>query len=627
MVPALLSILFGFFRGSDPVPVAAEPLPHAWEASESPLPLIPKPKHASLDFGKPVEVTNLFIFPVGRVRYWDLFKETVARRFVVTPPAKGAKPLSVDGGVSKLTMRPGGYTIKISGKRVSVLGEEDEGLRNGMYRLGRLVFAKGGKLWLPTGSMEDEPSVDFRGVQLFVGPEARHFQRRLWDRVLLPLGLNNVVLQCERTAWASTPIGASMEPMAKEELAGLFNDYRKRGIEPIPLIQSFGHMEWFFAGGKRLDLAVNQSEPYTIDPRKPGTKVALNALWDEAIALLQPKSVHFGCDEVDMNGMKPHDPALTTRLWQAQLPMLGEIAKRHGVKMMIWGDEALAPGEAPDATSGDDKENARLRRAAIPSGTIIADWHYKADPGPELFYPTLQLWRREGFTPIASTWYLPDNVRAFSLAATFEHAGTLQTTWAGYSSSEAAMVQNPEQFAAFVLSADYAWSGRDELPADLGYDPAAIFREMYYGAPAPVKGVSGASLTWDHDTQVAQVGPFRFRVGTPLTSATDNVLLLNKPATVHRALFAIDCLTVGKEGEPVAEILLTLSNGKRVTKTLKYGVDVRASGDRRMLPGSERSGGRSAVSLGLPESFKLMSITIRPLTSQVEAHVRGITLL
>lgn len=605
----------------------------AASAPDESLPiLIPKPKKATLDFDHPVELTGVYRFPAGRVRYWNDFLAAVARRFEAPP--KGTKPVKVDGGASKLELQPGGYTIDVAAGSISVLGQEDEGLKYGMLRLAQLVFARNGRLWLPSGRLTDEPQIAWRGVHLFVGPEARPFQRKLWERVLLPLGMNKVVLQCERTEWKSTPLDPSTHPMSRQEMAHLFEDYRGMDVEPIPLIQSFGHMEWFFDGKRRLDLAQNPSVPYAVDPRKPGTRTALNALWDEAIDLLKPKTIHFGCDEVDMLGVEPHDPALTTELWGQQLPFLGTIAKRHGVSMMIWGDKALAPGEAPDAALGDTQGDAEKRRAAIPQGTTIADWHYKADPRPEAFYPTLQLWKREGFRPIGAAWYRPENIRGVDLAAYLERVGTLQTTWAGYESSERAMVENLNQFSAMVLAADYSWSGRQEPLSELGYEPGEVFRKMYFGHPSPVRSSPGAAFTPPGPSHAARIGSVNFSLGNPI--AMRSVLVAGQadaPTEIGIPLgqprksltLALDTARATTEGEEVAILEGTLANGQKVRKRLVYGHHVRAQSDTAIVPYAERAAGICAVPFELEAGQRIVRLTIRVTSRTAGLRLYGLT--
>ena len=474
--------------------LAASPLAEARLPDESRPLLVPKPQIDHLNYGSPVEITGAWSLPIGQFDHFPEFKAALARRFAI--PAVGAKTkrVPIDGGVSKLGFNPGGYRITIEGKgTVSVVGEEDTGLRNAVERLAQIAFAKDGKLYLPTGWLYDNPKVKWRGVHLFGGPNARPFQKALWTRVLRPLGFDHVVLQCERTVWDATPGIATPITMTKAQLGGLFDLYRNLGVDATPLIQSFGHMEWLFANGKNLDVAMNPDVPYAIDPRKPESKRLMGAIWDEAIALARPKSVHFGLDEVAMRGWTGGDVFLTDT-WKLQLAFLGGLARKHDVEPMLWGDQALYGKEAPDAALAGTAEDAQKRRDAIPKGSYITDWHYKADPRPETFLSVLQLWKDAGMRPIASAWYRPDNIRGFALAAGLLDAGFLQTTWAGYESSEKAMLENPRQFSAMVLAADYAWSGRKEKPEELPYDPQEVFRKLYFGRPSPLTPIPGVAL-------------------------------------------------------------------------------------------------------------------------------------
>jgi hypothetical protein len=607
-------------------------IPDAEGADETPQPLIPRPKTVRLDPAKAVEITGAYRFPIGRVRFWDIFQRSLANRFIMPPADPKGKPLTFDAGVSKLERRPGGYEITIRPDgRVSVLGEEDEGLRNGLRRLAALAFVRKGRLWLPTGVLNDEPVVEWRGVHLFVGPEAPAFHAKLWDRVLLPLGFNQAVLQCERTQWKNTPLDPSVDPMRTEDLARLFDAYRQNGIQPIPLIQSLGHMEWFFAGGKRLDLAVNRDVPYTLDLRKPEAVEALHSLWKEAAELLRPKVMHFGADEIDMRGFPTPSEPVATEIWIQAMPELKKIAQAHEARMMIWGDQALAPGEAPDATLAPSKEAATLRRSAIPRSTWIGDWHYKDDPRTETFYPSLQVWKRDNLRPIATGWYRPNNIRGLALAADLERVGYLQTTWAGYQSSEANMLRNLDQFSAMVLAGDYTWSARQEAVDKLGYDPSDVFRRLYFGRRSPIQAVPGNALGDGEAFKVGNLG-FRKIVPTGLSSAltaegavAPGEIEIPLTESAARVSLALEATVEAPDDEMVAELIAEFASGAPVRIPIRYGRHLRTPNDLRMVPYAIREGALLGTVLEFGKRGDLRRLRLRSVGAHGGLRLHGAT--
>ncbi len=608
-------------EGNDPV---------AYQVPEVHPSLIPLPRKVALDWDHPLELTGSWAFPAGRFGFFGEFEAALERRFEMP---KGGTPVSIDGGVSKLGLTPGAFRVTIRPTGISVVGEKDEGFRYGLQRIASLAFVRGGKLYLPTGTISDEPLSTFRGVHLFVGPRALEFQKKLVERVLMPLGFNKVVLQCERAAWKSTPGIETSETMSLEDLAKLFKTYRDFDLEPIPLIESFGHDGWLFANGKNLDVAMDPKDPYALDPRKPRTKDLLDHLWDEAIDLLHPETIHFGLDEVDLRGF-PADSTLKTALWKAQLGTLSAIAKRHDVKMMLWGDQLLGPQEAPDAAFGDTSGDAADRRSAVPSGALIADWHYLADPNPSRFAPSLRLFSNNGLTPIASTWYRPENIRGFDLAAIAGGFGTLQTTWAGYTSSEDAMIANLNQFTALVLSADYGWSGRQDDLKDLDYDPAEVFRKLYFGRPQAIAAAEGKTFSVGK-TRSLRIGSVDFQVGDPIQFLSNSVsgpdkapLQADLPLAVagKHIAFAMSALLPSDDGEKVGEIEIVLANGKRILQPLVYGHQVRAGSDSKACLFADRLTGISSVLVDLgATAVEIKSVQLRQIDRYSGLQIAGIT--
>lgn len=642
--PALLDLEWKFDPKPQPVlqplraTLTAQPVKDALLPDESRPVLIPKPKEDSLDWDSPMELTGAFTFPAGVFDHLDEFRAALARRFVMPEVTARTPKVAIDAGISKLGYVPGGYRITIRPASISVLGEEDDGLRLGLERLARLAFIKDGKLMLPTGYLADQPQNAWRGVHLFVGPKALPFQERLWTRVLRPLGFNKVVLQCERTAWDATPGIETPITMSKENLVRLFTMYRDMGVDPIPLIESYGHMEWLFENGQNLDLAFNPATPYAVDPRKPAVATLLSKLWDEVIATLRPDTIHFGLDEVTMLGFNG-DPALSTRLWATQLNLLGGIARSHDVQMMLWGDEALAPTEAPDATNGDDKDNAAARRAAIPKGSLIGDWHYLDDADYRSYTKNLQLWKDNGLVPIASTWYKPNNIHGFDVDAGLLGVGTLQTTWCGYDSNEQGMLAAMPQFSAMVLAADYGWSGRNDDASQLGYDPAEVFRQMYFDPPSPLTAQPGVDLlpSSSHPEAAFTVGNVKYDAGFELTMGSDlapvagaaSDLDLTVAGKGRELAIAMQTLAPGEDGDPVADLTIELANGSKVHRQLKYGEEVRAAADRKPLSIAARNDlGMCSMRIDFgstPQTVR--SVSIKPLNTYTGLKVLGLEII
>lgn len=593
-------------------------------------PLIPSPKMSLLDYGNLLVITNNWSLPAGRPKFFDLFRSELEKRFELPAATANGPKVIYDGGMSDFKKPSGTYHLKISKDSISVYGQEAMGLRNAVYRLAQLAFVKDGKICLPTGVIEDEPRSEFRGVHLFVGPKALEFHQKLWTNVLRPLGFNKVVLQCERTDWKSLPGVQTSITMKQEDLAKLFSWYRSIEVEPIPLIQSFGHMEWAFANNKNRELAINPAQPYAIDPRKPEAKAMIGKVWDEAIALLHPKTIHVGLDEVDMIGFPKKDPALVTSLWQEMLPYLGSVAKRNNVNLMLWGDEGLGPNEAIDAMNGDDAANAAARRKAIPKGATIADWHYKPTEYHVPFLDSLKLWKQEGFEPLASMWYRPENIRGYSIAADVESVGTLQTTWNGYESNEDNMLRDLKQYSAMVLAGDFGWSARLEKVDELPYDPLAIFAKMYNPHKSPLVATPGTVFGFGGSFACGGVKFAKLEgnlVGIDSRSASNPTSVsVDYSGTAQEVALALVTGLTSPEGEQVGSVFVTYADGTSLETPIKYGLQVRSDSDPKGTFFGVRENDRTCLRIAvLPKAIR--SITVSASNRYSGLRVEGISVI
>lgn len=619
-------------KNQETVPWTVQPLTAALGQNSQKFPLFPKPKsvqksggslsvHNGLKFSAPAELdSEVEWFQRFMLGSWDWVPGSVDQQRSVS--------VLINPGITKSN----GYQLNINGSGIEIIGQSFEGARYGIRTLAQLVEMAGGELTMPYISITDWPSAQWRGVHLFVGPTALQFQGKLMDRFLAPLKLNNVVLQCERTDWESTPGIETAITMKKADLRSLANRYRELGIEPTPLVQSMGHMEWFFANNKNRELAMNPQVPYTLDLRKAPARTFISSIWDEVKATVNPKIAHFGLDEIDNRGNE--DKRLTDRLWQTGLPVLQDIAVKHGTHTMMWSDMLLYKGEAVDACHAPSLESAKMRRGMLKRGTYIADWHYKDDPNPETFDASLKLWNSMGMKPIAATWFRPKNIRGFTLSAIQNNAGILQTTWAGYESNEFNMVREFEQFSAMAIMAEYAWSGRTDNPNNLGYQPGALLQRLYFGRRQAIAPADGFAVGSSENVRKS-IGSYSFLMSEPrqMYGVTSNEsfrsphsIVVPVNSSAKEVVLAMDCIARVNEVALTGQAIIHYTDGKRQSFDLHYGTHLRAISDDRPTVGTPRSGTVSAVRIPL-EANNVARIEIVAANSAVGMRLHGVTLL
>jgi hypothetical protein len=275
---------------------------------------------------------------------------------------------------------------------------------------------------------------------------------------------------------------------------------RQNLLEPIPLIQSLGHMYWVFRNDANKHLAEDPDTPWAIAPRGAETRPFLQRLYDEVFEVFQPRHFHAGLDEVTLRGRFPNRPeskgASVAELFVEHTEWVHSELKHRGVnRVLMWGDMLLAPGEANDggthAKSPDEARFTRERLSKLPD-LVICDWHYT--PAEPERYISLDVLQRAGFKEIiATTWYNPRNIATFAKAARQRRiAGLLQSTWAGYSLNEGTL-QGIElrQFVAYLLAGAYAWDTDLPMPESLPYDFERLFIERYRREAVPLQARAG----------------------------------------------------------------------------------------------------------------------------------------
>lgn len=565
-----------------------------WEPPSGKLLLLPKPAEWIAKSGFTTIPTSQKYLTDSNLRY---FNEVASRYWKTNKNLQPAWRLIKD---SLLPVE--GYTLFIEDS-IFISYATPSGLQHAIETLGLLIEQKEQQLVLKNAVIKDQPQNSWRGIHMFTGPQSLALHQKMYQQILQPLKINKVVLQCEQATWNSFPSIHNAISINRADLAAEFAYLRKHHIEPIPLIQSLGHMEWFFKPIENRFLAINPSYPYTLNVTQRKGKKAMLVLWKEAIELLQPQTIHVGFDEIGMIGFHwPREKEL--QLFKQQLNRLDRFSKKRKLGLMIWGDMGLAPGEAPDACNGVNKERAAAIRASIPKNTWIADWHYLGNPDPKAYLPSIQLWKREGFRPLASPWFIPNNIRGFAMAANQENAGILQTTWADFESSEVNMLKNIEQFGAYVLALDYAWSGRKELPNELPYQGVTEWTQRFYRQPFPIATKVGkkwnGSISMENLTDLgAQALPNQLVFTMENNQQVEGIKLKGSTALILPESTPVAIVTGWREG--LVEFSIPLL----------YGRDIRAMQDKRPIYVAIKEKGEKEWYHFLTESKKVDRIEIK----------------
>lgn len=434
------------------------------------------------------EVENQFLtdggffdnhFPVYLVNRQSASERQVSRlssRFDIDPPGKEE-----------------GYILKVSPDGIVIMGTDEAGLLYGIQTLLQ-IMRDDDEIRVPQGEIKDYPVFPWRGIHFFTGREALEEQKKLID-FMARHKMNKAVIQVDYMKFDSFP-ELHYEPFGqcREEVKELIAYARERNITIIPLVSVYSHAGWAFRTGHFLDLAEYPDEPRVFNVVNPATYDFIFTIIDEVVGLFGGNILHIGIDEIEMYGNYPHQPETSkyslTELMDRYLQRVHAYMQKEHPQidyLMIWGDTFLDRKEGLEASFAPNLREARARRAILDNlqrfsapEFIVCDWHYD-DVKPEMF-TSPKVWNELNISTVASTWYLPGNIQNFAHQGAADGSlGFLQTTWAGFNFRMEEQPVHYEQFSAYLLAADYSWSGRNEQHDQLPYEYRSEFWKRWYG--------------------------------------------------------------------------------------------------------------------------------------------------
>jgi hypothetical protein len=671
----------------------------AFVAVERPTQIVPQPKRMQLQAKSYFVMSHQFdwriLAPAGETRLapavekllneeWHL-QSALPRRDKSTSNAwcgiriGSNEPISIPASLAHADWagHPDSYRLTVGKDGVLIIAPTARGAFYGVQTLAQLLYFEKTAVAVPYVTIEDWPTLQFRGVSWYPSQSGVAFDKKLIG-IMARSKFNYTVIACERVRWDSHPEIAASNSISKKDLQELVDLCRANFIEPIPLIDGPGHASWVFANKQNLDLAEDPQTPYAYTVNNPKSFQLVHDVMAEAIAIFHPKFFHVGMDEVAAHGRFPNPdnplnpPGETdTNLLLKYLNTQHAWLEKQGIKTMIWSDMCLNHNEGVTDAAARTVEQAKQLRAAIPKDVIVCDWHYENANN----YPSLSLFQNEGLKTVAATWYKPLNIRGFIGEAIKTGAwGILQTTWAGAFPDETTLETEKYQFTAYILAADYSWSGRSELPDALPYDSTVLWNRFYAAsvpasragatlslgpvANVPAQDWLGLGKNWDlTDFFADQKGATPRRLGNILFNIPDHrlVVLSNAPtALAPEGALSKVTLEINHRVSEIAFLHTTLWNvpqGVTAARcTVEYAdgshADIDFNVGSNILPwyGQGNTGdtlrawvGQSPADIPLrlrafrwvnPHSEKIITqLTLQPIAPQAGYALAGITLV
>ncbi len=158
---------------------------------------------------------------------------------------------------------------------------------------------------------------------------------------------------------------------APEQLRGLAEYARARGVDLIPELESFGHTGYITRSAAYAHLldreAQGPSEFTGVIPVHPESLQLFTKLYREVATIFPSINLHGGCDEVNWGGSALSRKALETKtraqIWAEYLNSLNQIAAVLGKQLIVWGDVVI--------------HNEPEILAKLNKTIIIMDWNYR----------------------------------------------------------------------------------------------------------------------------------------------------------------------------------------------------------------------------------------------------------
>lgn len=454
--------------------------------------LFPQPKKLrttknSYDYSKAQWIKTDASFSANLKRHFVCFTEEISSFFpkalktIAGIPQKGDALLSaklVSQGIKKQ-----GYILKAAEKEISLEAADEAGMFYGLQTLKQILKEYGA--FIPGFTISDEPDFPNRGVMLDVSRCKVPKMETLYGLIdwFASMKMNQVQLYMEHTFAFSAheKIWYDASPFSAEEIIMLDAYCAERFVELVPNFNSFGHFERWLRHDEYKHLAEcpdGFENPWggrsgygtTLKPDKESLKL-LDLLYAEFLPNFSSKQFNVGCDETWELGKgwskKLCEKKGNTRVYLDFLLKIDELTRKHGRRMMFWGDIIL--------------HNPELIKE-LPKDIVALNWGYEAT---HPYNKQAKSFAEAGVPfyvcPGTSSWNsltgrtnncLQNLKNASKNGSKFGAEGYLNTDWGDGGHHQ----YQPLSYIGYAGGAAASWNGKSNLECDV---PAYLNREVF----------------------------------------------------------------------------------------------------------------------------------------------------
>ena len=358
----------------------------------------------------------------------------------------GTEPDTFTVGKASAKLSEGdAYAISVTEAGIAVAGRDAPSLMKGMETLAQLIcpmeLAEGKEsLYLSAAEVHDAPSIGFRAIHFCVFPDSDPSAIEKSIHLAGFLGMTHVILEFWGTfRYRCLPeLSWPGRSRTAEEWKPLIDLIRSYGMEPIPMVNHFGHATQARGRfGRHVVLDQNPRLSRLFEPdgwtwclSNPDTYRLLAEMRAEQLDFCGgSKYFHLGFDEAVSYATcpvcrrrKPHE------LLAEYLNRITEDVCRAGCRPIVWHDQFVDGRDFPAGViaSGQGQGTAPALDL-LDRRIIMADWEYGYRKG---FNPSTPYFMEKGFDTVVCPWDSPATIRSLSADAVKLGAyGILLTTW------------------------------------------------------------------------------------------------------------------------------------------------------------------------------------------------------